>query len=499
VSIVALALGVSAYWAQHRAHTDTGAVAAEKTLAVLPFTDLSEDASQAWLAEGMAEELRAGLIRLRGLQVAGGLSSSRFSSELDDLRSVAEDLEVQYLLLGSVMQAGERLRVTSRLVDASTGFHLWSEVFDRPRADLFAVRAEISESVAVALSIALGVGELGMAPGGTSSIEAFELHMRGRTLYEAFTSESMTEAITLLNRAVELDPQYTEAWAWLATLCYLAPMAFDEAPPVDFLSLSQSALERAMALDPDSPAVLPAVIDLHGARHEWGEVERKMREASKANVAFSAEVHFSYGVFLTHMGRAKDAQSRLLHARRLEPLAPSYGSKLGHAYVLNGRLVKALAEHERVWNLGYGNRYFQSTDGLIAALAARDAELIAKWLRRVAESADPAWAPYFKTLEQTIADPKTVLEWLRQCFERGAFMDYWVAVFAAYLGDPALALEALLRSPDGYALWTPLMADVRRQPEFRQVVHLLGLPAYWRAYTWADFCHPVGSEDFACE
>jgi len=387
------------------------------------------------------------------------------------------------------------------LVDAATGFHLWSETFDRPEADVFAVQAEISESVAVALSITLGVGELGNAPGGTASFEAFELTLKARERFQAFTPESVMEAIRLLQRALEIDPDYATAWVKMAVYCNLGRLAFSEPPAVDWLDRSREALDQARRLSPDMPALLPATMDLHHARGEWGEIERAMVDAGESEVALLPGAHFSYGVFLAKMGRVRDALAHLHHARQLEPLAPWYGSKLGHVYLLNGRVGEALAEHERVWALGYGNRFFQSTDGLLASLEDGDLKLIDQWLTRVIEHTSGSRAEFYEAIRQRLDDSTEALSWLRAALHAGASPagNYWVAVFAAWFGDPALAADALQQSPDAYAIWIPFMADLRRQPEFEGIVRQLGLPEYWREFAWADSCRPVNTEEFVCE
>ena len=99
---------------------------------------------------------------------------------------------------------------------------------------------------------------------------------------------------------------------------------------------------------------------------------------------------------------------------------------------------------------------------------------------------------------ELLDDRPAALAWLRKAYERMELSDYWIAVWAAYYGDTQLALDAMLRSPDSYTLWSPLMAEVRRQPQFKRIVKKLGLVEYWREFTWADSCQPVGDDDFEC-
>ena len=159
---------------------------------------------------------------------------------------------------------------------------------------------------------------------------------------------------------------------------------------------------------------------------------------------------------------------------------------------------EALVELERTWSLESGTRYFQSWDGLCAALASRDRDRIRLWLSRIVEYANDQHVGFFKTLDSSIDDRRTALDYLRSTFEQRQFSDPFIAVWAAYLGDADLALDAMLRSPDAYSLWLPVMEDMRRQPEFKRVVQSLGLDDYWRQYRWPDLCQPVGAGDFEC-
>jgi tetratricopeptide (TPR) repeat protein len=212
----------------------------------------------------------------------------------------------------------------------------------------------------------------------------------------------------------------------------------------------------------------------------------------------SSQLLFSYGVFLIKMGRVKEALAYLERAQVLDPLDPAIGSKFGYSLLLNNRIDESLTELERVWALNRGNRFIQSTDGLLVSMAVNDQDAINKWLARVVDYCSPEQVDGFSTMVKLSGDRKAALTWLKNAFERREFNDYWISNWAAYYHDQQLALNALLRSPDAYSLWAPQMADLRRQPAFKDIVSKMGLDEYWRNFTWTDFCHPVGDRAFEC-
>ena len=175
------------------------------SIAVLPFTDLSEDRDQAWFCDGVAEEILNALTQLRGLHVAARTSAFSFRDRPDDLRAIAEKLGVAAVLQGSVRRAGERVRITVQLVDAATGFQHWSDRYDRGLEDIFDVQDEIARAVAGRLKVTLDA-----APGRrlvaahTASIEAYELYLQGRALLLQ-RGANIFPALDHFRRAVELD------------------------------------------------------------------------------------------------------------------------------------------------------------------------------------------------------------------------------------------------------------------------------------------------------
>ena len=208
----------------------------EKSIAVLPFVNMSGNVENEYFSDGLSEELLNVLAKIPGLKVAGRTSSFQFKGENKDLRLIGEQLGVAHVLEGSVRQSGPMVRITAQLIDTETGFHLWSETFDRELNDIFAIQDEISASVAAALKVTLfgAAGEKVVNNRGTESVEAYDLYLRGRYLREHLSRDNIQQSIAVLHEAVAIDPNYAAAWAqlslsegrWIGT--YTESLQFDQ-------------------------------------------------------------------------------------------------------------------------------------------------------------------------------------------------------------------------------------------------------------------------------
>lgn len=225
----------------------------EKSIAVLPFIDMSAAGDQEYMGDGIAEELLNLLAKVPELRVISRSSAFSFKGKDLDVPTIAEQLDVVHILEGSVRKAGNTIRITAQLIDARTDTHLWSETYDRELTDIFAIQDEISASVVNELKITL----LGAAPTlEETDPVAYELFLQARYFHENMSAENLEKALTLYNAALELDPTYVRAWVWLAaaygdTTNYLGLM-----PPQEAITLATEAIDRAVALDPDDPLAI---------------------------------------------------------------------------------------------------------------------------------------------------------------------------------------------------------------------------------------------------
>ena len=242
-------------WDEVRAGSAASPAGGEKaspTIAVLPFSNLSSDPENEFLADGMADEIISALTKVESLRVLSRTSSFAFKGRSEDVREIARALGVSVVLEGSLRRAGDRIRVATQLVNAKDGYHLWSERFDRGLEDVFAVQDEIAASVAGALEIVLTAREheaVQRLP--THSFEAYELYLRGRSMLTNFTDERFRTAQTLFRRAVELDPGFLPAWLGLTEASAWVYQWGINAHDEKDLQVATEASESAMRIAPD--------------------------------------------------------------------------------------------------------------------------------------------------------------------------------------------------------------------------------------------------------
>jgi eukaryotic-like serine/threonine-protein kinase len=306
--------------------TDSGS-----SLAVLPFTNLSPDRENEYFSDGMTEELITALGRVNGLHVAARTSVFALKGKDLDVRAIGETLHVATVLEGSVRQAGDRLRVAAQLVDARTGYHLWSDEYDRRLKDVFAVQGELARAIVGALrgrfNLPSGEGTGLLAPPPTN-LEAHDLYLQGRYEWNQRTYESLRRAAGYFSRSVARDSTYAQAYSGLADTYGRLPL-FGPVRPREAYAQSERAAERALALD---SALAEAHAALADARmlgdYDWRGSEEEYRRTILLNPSF-AIAHNSYANLLRLLGRLDEAVAERERARALDPLSRSIGAELG--------------------------------------------------------------------------------------------------------------------------------------------------------------------------
>jgi len=496
VSSILLALVLFWYLTGLRDIPPGGVAGDAKSIAVLPFVDMSAEGNQGYFADGLSEELINRLAQLDGLDVAARTSSFYFRDRNDDLLSIAVALGVNHLLEGSVRRDGDRLRITAQLIDAENGFHLWSRQFDQPFEDFFTIQEEIAESVADALSIKLQVGQLGKIPGGTTSIEAYEEILLSKRDQWTSTPESILSAIDHVKRAVEIDPDYARAWVQLAGLYVNANALLGTERSADAYQQSEQALGRARSLEPALPGVLLLTVVIQNKKKQWSEIEKTLNRGEGMDRSSNGDLIRAYSGFLLRVGRIQEAIPLLERVRNLLPLSSGTSRLLGDVYVIQGRIEEGFAEAERAFEIE-GFESWDVASGVLIALSTDDRDQLLKWLAR-AEQYIPESRHMVIAMTEMLDDHEAALDWLRNTLQQSEKYDYEIAFWAAWHGDTELALDALRRYPAPMGFWRPVMKDVRRTPGFKDLIRQVGLEEYYREFGWNDFCSPLGLEDFEC-
>ena len=480
-------------------------VSTTPSIAVLPFVNMSADKDQEYFSDGLSEELLNKLAGLKGLRVAGRTSSFHFKGKNENLRTIAGTLGVAHILEGSVRKSGDKVRITAQLIDACDDAHLWSNTYERTLDDIFAIQDEIAEGVAKALSVTLGVGDLGHIEGMTRNVEAYDAYLRGRAQVTMSADRSTQLGQNpLLERAVQIDPNYAQAWAAIYVENEVGRFLSDPLEAAKINARAERALARAVEIAPDAADVLSASARSAMGRGAWTEADRLYRKAIDRHG--NAALALDYGQFLLGAGKAKEALDYLLDALRIEPLSMMVHIYLCLAYGALGRISEALAESDRAESTD-GPKGMQRGATLVVALAQGDRAEIKRRGALVVE-ADPTGRAINGAMLSLLDDPKKALDTLHGLFndsENASQLRRWaIAAWAAYFGDTELALMSLKETVINnffnlVNLWQPVLAETRRSPGFKDLLREIGLVDYWRETGWGDFCHPVGDNDFECE
>jgi TolB-like protein len=321
------------------------------SIAVLPFTNLSDDPGQEYFADGIVEDIISGLTRLHWLFVIAKDSRLTLRDKAIDVKQAARELGVRYLLEGSVRKAGDRVRIASQLVDASTGTHIWAEHFDGALSDIFDLQDQITASVVGAIEPKLRHAEIERSRRKpTDSVDAYDLFLRAVALNNTRKQNDNRQALQLLYRAVEIDPQYAAAYA-LASYCYLRQVA------QGFVTLPESVIPEGMRMarladeygkdDPEALWMAGVTMSILAGETEDGLA---LIDRSLALNPNSANALMVSGLVRAMAGDS-DAAIRLLHrSRQLSPLDPlAYGTSLGFAwaYFMAGSYEEAWASCDR--------------------------------------------------------------------------------------------------------------------------------------------------------
>ena len=328
-----------------RTNEDGPATSARPSVAILPFDNMSDDASQSYIADGLTEDLITALSKYHWLRVVARNSCFAFKGQAVDVRRAAKELGAKYIVEGSVRRAGNRLRVTAQLLDGATGEHIWAERYDRDLEDLFALQDEINGMIVGRLEPEIGIVERKRAiKKPTQNLGAWDCYHIGLAQMYCFTREGNLEAQRLLRRAIDLDPRFAQAHARLAYCMILEMVYFDARPAPEVLDEALRLAQNAVALDAEEAFGLMALGRVHIARREY----ELGQAACKAAVALNPSMGIAYcgmGDALAYSGRLADAIPCFEEAIRLSPHDPwrwafySYGAL---AFILLGQLERAV-------------------------------------------------------------------------------------------------------------------------------------------------------------
>jgi adenylate cyclase len=291
--------------------------AAQKSIAVLAFVNMSNDPENEFFSDGIAEEIVNALTKVKALRVASRTSSFAFKGKNEDIGEIGRKLKVQTVLEGSVRKAGDRLRVTAQLINVADGYHLWSERYDRQLEDVFEIQDDIAENIVRALRVVLGEEEKrALEKTSTENVRAYEYYLRGRQMQLQLRRSTLQYARRMFDRAIEIDPNFARAHAAIADCCSFLYMYWDASKAN--LEAADASSQRALELDPESAEAHTSRGVALTLRREYDGARREFDIALSLNPMLY-EAHYFYARACFSEGKLEEAVSHYRDAWRVQP------------------------------------------------------------------------------------------------------------------------------------------------------------------------------------
>src|SRR5438477_7976353 len=470
----ALALALPFYW--HRNLTTSSPP--EKSIAVLPFLDLSETKDQEYFCDGISEEILDALAKIDGLLVVGRASSFSFKGKSVNAREVGENLNVANVLEGSLRRDGNRVRVTAELINARSGFHLWSETYERELQGVFALQDEITRAIVEALKIKLAVS---LPVHEQRNTEAYELYLQGLFFSNKSSEADLRRALTFFQTTLEKDPTFSRAWTGIAKVWYFLADVYVR--PLEAYPASKEAALKAIALDENdaeahcylSEAKRVLDWDLEGA-------DAELKRAVQLDPS-SAPVHVFLALLPLFRGEVKEGLALVLKAEQLDPVSPIISYVATAAYLADNRIEEAIAEGQRTQQLD--PHYFYLDSALAEAYREKGnfEEAISLNTKAQEETHLPSSGlaiTYART--GRLEDARNILDQLLQ-ERRGRYVSAQVvaAIYVA-LGDKDEAfrwLELAATEHSGILQWIAFLPEFRPlhpDKRFPNLLRRIGVP-----------------------
>jgi TolB-like protein/Tfp pilus assembly protein PilF len=460
--------------------SETAPAIPAKSIAVLPFENLSSDKENAYFADGIQDEILTRLAKIGDLKVISRTSTEKYKSAPSNLREIAQQLAVANILEGSVQKSRDQVRITVQLINALNDAHLWAETYDRSLIDTFAVETDVAQRIAASLAAKLsGAEKQAIAARPTENTEAYQLYLKGRFFWNKRTGADLKTAGEFFERAVAADPTYAGAYAGLAQTYLLIPV-FGAGRPPDFFPKATVAARKAIELDETSSEGHTALGMLTLFDFKFAPSEQEFRRAIELNPNYATAHHWFGNSLLVTLGRFDEAIKEGQRAVELDPLSLIINADLGSTLLIARRYDDAIVQLRKTlaldgnfayahWNLGEA-LYLKGDLGAAiaeyekAAALDDDPEILALLGRAYAELGQKDKAQ--ETLEKLKAAE-------RQRFVR----NYLYTIIYTGLGDKATAIDYLEKARDGGetpdTTWLkvdPLFDPLRNEPRFQQLV-----------------------------
>lgn len=475
----------------------------ENSIAVLPFVNMSNDPSNDYFSDGIAEELLHKLARTGELWVTARTSSFQYRDRSLDVRLIGEQLNVAKVLEGSVRKSGNRVRITVQLINTRNGYHDWSETYDRELTDIFQIQDDIAQSVGEKLALKMAVASRSVAPitgqSFAGDLDAYDNYLRGRHDLYSVSEPNVQESIGLLKRAVESEPEFAAAWLTLADAYSMQPAAWQGDSSG---KLIMEAARKALALDPSLGEAHALIAAVEARRWQWQRAEQEFSKALGLE-PWNTKILRSYGVFLVRSGRIQQSYETLMVALDRDPLSPETRHLIGiillsrddtEAAIKNARMAKE-----------YGHEGWQNDHTIVQGLIRLGrVEEAREFLINARDSHGPWFWPslLLSALQDSRLIPTASTE-MAAMEIAGSLAPDRAFLYQSLLGQWDEAHRSATGTLDDRTfpfqdLWLSELSEFRQDPRFAELMRGTGLVDYWGEYGFPDTCTPV-NQSIRCD
>lgn len=483
------------------------------SIAVLPFVDMSPDRDQEYLGDGVAEEILNALVQVTPLSVSGRTSSFSYKGKDASIKKIGEELSVVHVLEGSVRKQGDKVRITAQLIKADDEFHIWSDTYDGDLSDIFDLQDTIAKEIVSALELVLDVDKVRLVEKLTSSAEAYELYLRGRKLAAKQNGKGvLAQAIDLLKRAVELDPEFAQAWSMLSVANYwILEHTYSRAWKAA-AEAGKEAAQRAFALDPSGFHARSAKSIAETMEGRFGEAIDLIQVGYEGDPT-NPSAKYTWGLTQAAIGLVDAGHDMIMEVVDKDPRSASAFTVAGHILWAKGEIDKARRYFKRSIDLGYWGGMSNT-----AALMAQ-------------EDSPKAAAAYFDANIQIMGDIATRgplknkivrylyieaafgrQDWARRLLKIGmsrvltsenAIPSSVGPYTAVHFGDARLFFKMVRKKPHPYLassllmLWMPtdVARAIRTHKDFPQFAQDIGFVKAWQTHGWPRWVTPTPGTD----
>jgi len=456
------------------------------SIAVLPFANLSADKEQDYFCDGMAEEIINALTHVEGLRVAARTSAFSFRGKSIDIREIGKKLDVETLLEGSVKKAGNRVRITTQLVNVGDGYHIWSEKYDREMQDVFAIQDEISLAIVDKMKVSLlGKDKEKLLKRHTQALDAYSLYLKGRYFWNKRTEGSLRKAIQYFEQAIEKDPGYALAYSGLAD-SHIMLAEYSLVQPKDAFPKAKAAVMKALEIDKSlaeahtSLAFVKTLSDW-----DWLGAEKEFTQAIEFNPGYPTARQW-YAEYLTMTGRYSEAIAELKRAQELDPLSLTVGVALGVTLFCGTRQYdRVIEECQKVLEMDPNFGGALNLLGMAYRERGMHKEAMEEFQKARAFDEGNTWITaglgHAYALGGKKNEAKKVLEELERLSKRKYVPSDNIALVCLGLGKKDLMFEYLEKACEDRCVgmsWLkadPIFDSLRSDPRFKSLLKRIGL------------------------